>query len=238
MQPQAEDSPFTVRANFSGVHAEQLVAEAGGSKETVRGILEGTLDASGKIADPAALSGTGTIALHGGHVQQFAILAALGQLLQIEELSQLDLEQAEAKYHLAGSAVLIDQLILRSPNLQLNASGSVAFNGKVALDSTLTINDKIRGQLFRGMRENFAATDRPGEYSLPFHIGGTLDKPKTDLMERAVGADLKNIGSVIDALFSRGKNRKKKDAEPRASPSSSETPAAALSPSVTPAPPP
>jgi type II secretion system protein N len=239
MQPQAQDSPFTVHASFSRVQADQLVAEAGGSKDTVHGVLEGTLEATGKLADPNALSGMGTIALHGGHVQQFALLAAIGQVLQIEELTQLDLEEAEAKYRLRGDLVLIDDLVLRSPNLRFNAGGTVALNGKVALEAVLTINDKIRGQLFRGMRENFVASeDRAGEYSLPFHIGGTLEKPKTNLMERAVGVDLKNIGGVIDALF--GRKGKKKDAEPPAEPptvTATPTPSPTLQLSISPTPP-
>jgi len=217
MQPQAEDSPFTVHASFHRVQADQLVAEAGGSREIIRGTLEGTLEATGKTADPDALTGSGTILLNNGHVQQFAVLAALGQLLQIEELTQLDLEQAEAKYHLAGNTVLVDELLLRSPNLRLTATGSVSLHGgKLALDSVLAINEKIRSQLFRGIRENFVATSEPGQYALQFHVGGTLEKPKTDLVERAVGADLKNLGGVIDALL--GHKSKKKKAEPSASP--------------------
>src|SRR5881227_3850955 len=77
MQPQAEDSPFTVHASFHRVQADQLVAEAGGSREIIRGTLEGTLEATGKTADPDALTGSGTILLQNGHVQQFAVLAAL-----------------------------------------------------------------------------------------------------------------------------------------------------------------
>src|SRR5438874_760149 len=216
MEPQAEDSPFTVHASFHRLQADQLVAEAGGSRETIRGILEGTLEATGKTADPDALTGSGTILLQNGHVQQFAVLAALGQLLQIEELTQLDLEQAEAKYHLAGNTVLVDELLLRSPNLRLTATGSVSLRGKLALDSVLAINEKIRSQLFRGIRENFVATSEPGQYALQFHVGGTLEKPKTDLVERAVGADLKDLGGVIDALL--GHKSKKKKAAPSASP--------------------
>jgi type II secretion system protein N len=242
MEPQVQNSPFTVQARFARVQADELVANAGASKDIMRGVLEGTLEATGKLGDPDALSGSGTISLQGGHVQQFALLAAIGQVLQIEELARLDLEEAEAKYRLRGNMVLLDELVLRSPNLRLNAGGTVTFNGKLALEAVLTINDKIRGQLFRGMRENFAASeDRPGEYSLPFHIGGTLEKPKTDLMQRAVGVDVKNIGGVLDALFGRGKS-KKKDAEPATEPSAAATPMPSLnpspsvSPSLTPAP--
>jgi type II secretion system protein N len=214
MSPQEEDSPFTVHASFHRLQADQLVAEAGGSRDIVRGVLEGTLDATGKTADPDALTGSGTILLQNGRVQQFAVLAAIGQLLQIEELTQLDLEQAEAKYHLNGSTVLIDELILRSPNLRLTATGSISLRGgKLALDSVLAINDKIRSQLFRGIRENFVPTSEPGQYALQFHVGGTVDKPKTDLVERAVGADLNNFGGVIDALLGHGKGKKKKNPE-------------------------
>ena len=153
------------------------------------------------------------IALRDGHVQQFSVLAAVGQLLQIEELTQLDLQQAQAKFHLATGRFLIDELVLQSPNLQLSAAGSVTFDGKLALDSTLTINEKIRGQLFRGIRENFIATAEPGRYALPFHVSGTVARPRTDLMERAVGADLKDLGGVIDAILGRGKGKKKKNAD-------------------------
>ncbi|MGB9156764.1 MAG: AsmA-like C-terminal region-containing protein [Chthoniobacterales bacterium] len=224
MSPQEKDSPFTVHASFHRLQADQLVAEAGGSREIVRGVLEGTLDATGKTADPDALTGSGTILLQNGRVQQFAVLAAVGQLLQIEELTQLDLEQAEAKYHLNGSTVLIDELILRSPNLCLTATGSISLRGgKLALDSVLAINDKIRSQLFRGIRENFVPTSEPGQYALQFHVGGTVDKPKTDLVERAVGADLNNLGGVIDALLGHGKGKKKKKPEMN-TPASSPTP--------------
>src|SRR3989440_12965363 len=172
-----------------------------------RGILTGTFDGTGKTAEPDALTGSGTIILQNGHVQQFAVLAALGQLLQNEELTQLDLEQAEAKYHLAGNNVLVDELLLRSPNLRLTATGSVSLRGKLALDSVLAINEKIRSQLFRGIRENFVPTSEPGEYALQFHVGGTVDKPKTDLMERAVRTDLKDLGGVIAGPLRHGQSK-------------------------------
>src|SRR5438046_3551324 len=81
MEPQAEDSPFTVHASFHRVQADQLVAEACGCREIIRGTLERTLEATGKTADPDSLSGSGTILLQYGHVQQFAVLPSPGQSL-------------------------------------------------------------------------------------------------------------------------------------------------------------
>src|SRR5260370_16550511 len=124
-----------------------MVGRGGGPKGMGNGKLEGGVQASGKTAEPSALIGNGEIFLRDGRVQQYSLLVLLGQILQIEELKELHLEQAEAKYHLSPGLVTIDELILRSPNIRLAASGTVGFHGSLKLDSRLAINDTIRGHL-------------------------------------------------------------------------------------------
>ncbi len=214
MQPEAQDSPFATSVTFRNVLADQIVADAGGPKGTVQGKLEGNFEASGKTADPDALIGKGAIFLRDGRVQQYSLLVLLGQILQIEELRELHLEQAEAKYHVNPGLVTIDELILRSPNIRLSASGTVAFSGKLKLDSQLAINERIRGQLFKAIRQNFQPIDEPGYFALDFQVGGSIDRPSTNLMDRLVGHDLSNM---INSLFGGGKTerqkKKKKHAE-------------------------
>jgi len=207
IQPEAEDSPFTTSVKFHDVLADQIVTDAGGPKGTVQGKLEGSFQASGKTADPDALIGKGEIFLRDGRVQQYSLLVLLGQLLQIEELRELHLEQAEAKYHVSPGLVTIDELILRSPNIRLTASGTVGFNGKLKLDSQLAINEKIRGQLFKAIRQNFQPINEPGYSGLDFEVGGTIDRPSTNLMDRLVGRDL---SSMINSLFGGGKKGRSK----------------------------
>jgi type II secretion system protein N len=237
MQPEAEDSPFTTSVKFRNVQADQIIANAGGPKGMVQGKLEGNFQASGKTADPEAFVGTGEISLRDGRVQQYSLLVLLGELLQIEELRELHLEQAEAKYHVRPGLVTIDELILRSPNIRLTASGTVAFDGKLNLDSELAINDKIRGQLFKAIRQNFQPINEPGYSAINFQVGGTIDRPSTNLMDRLVGRDL---SSMINSFFGGGKKerakKKKKQIEkavpptPERSDSGSATPAAPSSP--------
>src|SRR4029077_19705913 len=129
MQPEAEDSPFTTSVKFRNVLADQIVENAGGPKGMIKGKLEGSFQASGKTAEANAFIGRGEIFLRDGRVQQYSLLVLLGQILQIEELKELHLEQAEAKYHLSPGLVTIDELILRSPNIRLAASGTVGFDG-------------------------------------------------------------------------------------------------------------
>jgi hypothetical protein len=207
MQPEAEDSPFTTSVSFHDVLADQLVENAGGPKEMVKGKLEGDFEASGKMGNAEALIGKGEIFLREGRVQQYRLLVLLGQILQIEELQELHLEQAEAKYRLASGLVTVDELTLRSPNIRLTASGTVAFDGTLRLNSQLAINDRIRSQLFRAIRDNFHRVDEPGYSAIEFQVGGTIDRPSTNLVEQLVGRD---ISSMLNTFFGGKKERQKK----------------------------
>jgi hypothetical protein len=207
MQLEAEDSPFTTSVKFHDVLADQLVENAGGPKGMVTGKLEGSFRASGKTGDPEALVGQGEIFLRDGRVQQYRLLVLLGQVLQIEELQELHLEQADAKYHLRPGLVTIDELVLRSPNIRLTSSGTVAFDGTLQLNSQLAINDRIRGQLFKPIRNNFHRIDDPGYSAIEFQVGGTIERPSTNLVEQVVGRD---ISSMLNSFFGGKKDRPKK----------------------------
>ena len=225
IKPDAPDSPFTVNIRFTEVQADRIVTEAGGSPGTVTGKLEGHLDATGKTADPEALSGAGEIILRDGQVRQYSLLSALGQLLQIQELQQLHLDEALVKYHIDPGVITIDQLIFRSENIRLTATGTVSFDGKLQLESQLAVNDKIRGQLFRAVRDNFKPINEPGYTALNFQVGGTVGRPKTNLMDKLIGRDLKDLSSVITGLLGGGKSeKKKKPADEPAAPSPSAAP--------------
>ena len=207
MQPETEDSPFTTSVNFHDVLADQLVENAGGAKGMVKGKLQGSFQASGKTSDPEALVGQGEISLRDGRVQQYRLLVLLGQILQIEELQELHLEQAEARYHLRPGLITIDELVLRSPNIRLTSSGTVAFDGTLQLNSQLAINDRIRGQLFKAIRDNFHRIDDPGYSAIEFQVGGTVERPSTNLVEQVVGRD---ISSMLNSFFGGKKDRPKK----------------------------
>jgi type II secretion system protein N len=208
--PQTENSPFTASIRFHDVQADRIVSDAGGVSGMITGRLEGFLDASGTTSDRNALAGSGEIILRDGHVQQYSLLVALGQLLQIEELRQLQLDQAQVKFHLDPGVVTIDQLIFRSRNIRLTAVGTVSFDGKLHLESQLAVNEKMRSQLFQAIRGNFKPTEESGYSGVSFQVSGTIGRPKTNLMDRLIGRDLKDLGSVISSFMSGAKPDKKK----------------------------
>ena len=234
--PQTENSPFTLSVTFHDVQADRIVADAGGARGMITGRLEGHLDASGTIADENALAGAGEVILRDGQVQQYSLLVALGQLLQIEELRQLHFDQAQVKYHVNPGVITIDELLLRSQNLRLSATGTASFDGILQLESQLAVSEKMRGQLFRAIRENFQPIDEPGYYAVGFQVTGTVGRPKTNLMDKLIGRDLKDLGSVINSFMGGGKSeraKKKKAAaasvpgpEPSTTPAENSSPAA------------
>ncbi len=207
MHPQEHDSPFTASVKFRDVQADQIVTNAGGNPGVVQGKLEGNLAATGKTADAQALNGSGEIHLRDGQIQHYSLLVALGQILQIDELRQLHLDQAEAKYHLTPGLVTVDELLVRSRNIRLSATGTITFAGKLHLESKLAVNEKISRQLFRAIRDNFKPTSDPTFTAIDFQVDGTVGRPRTNLMEKLVGRELKDLGSVINSLFGRKKSR-------------------------------
>jgi hypothetical protein len=241
LQPQEPESPFTATVTFHDVQADKVVTEAGGPAGVIQGKLEGHLQAAGKTADPDALQGSGEIFLRDGEVKQYSLLMALGQLLQIDELTRLHLDQAEVKYHIEPGVVVVDDLLLKSANIRLSAKGTIAFTGKMRLQSQLAVNEKIRTQLFRAIRDNFKPTDQPGYAAVDFQVSGTVDKPKTNLMDKVVGRDIKDLGGVITSLFGGGNKPAKQpkrnppaDAATEPTPNPSEGAVTTASPSVSP----
>jgi hypothetical protein len=210
---------------FHDLQAEKLITNAGGPAGMIQGRVAGFLDAEGKTADSNALTGHGEIVLRDGKLQQYSLLVALGQILQIDELMQLQLEQAEVKYHISPGIVTIDQLLLRSPNIRLTATGTINFRGKLQLDSQLAVNEKVRRQLFTPIRENFLQLQEPPGYAaVDFKVSGTVDRPKTDLMDKLVGRDLRDLGGVISSLFGHARKKKKPAEEAAPSPAPSASP--------------
>ena len=220
MELQAPDSPFIAEVKFRDLKAEKLMTNAGGPAGMIQGRVEGFLNAAGKTADSNALTGHGEIVLRDGKLQQYSLLVALGQILQIDELMQLQLDQAEVKYHISPGVVTIDELLLRSPNIRLTANGTISFRGKLRLDARLALNDKVRRQLFAPIRENFQLLPEPAGYAaVDFKVSGTVERPKTDLMDKLVGRDLRDLGGVISSLFGHPKKKKKPAEEATPSPS-------------------
>ena len=89
----------------------------------VKGKLEGTFQASGKTGDPEALTGKAKSLCGKGGSNNTDCSCCWARYCRSRN-SELQLEQAQAKYHLTPGLITIDELVLRSPNIRLTASGT------------------------------------------------------------------------------------------------------------------
>jgi hypothetical protein len=230
--PGTPESPFIVQVNFTGLDANRLITDARGPAGMLEGRVEGRLQATGQTSDPNALSGSGEIVLRDGSVQRYSVLVALAQLLRLDDLRQLDFQEAHVRYHINPGVVTVDDLVLSSPSIRLSAQGTIGFDGQLQLASRLAINEAVRGQLFRPIRANFQPVDGEGGFAaLDFRVTGTVERPRTDLLDKLVGPELKGIGDVINGFLGRGgrgdrdKKRKRSALEAVAQPAAPEAPA-------------
>jgi hypothetical protein len=139
------------------------------------------------------------------------LLQTLGEVLQFDELIQLRVNSGVADFHFENEKVTVDQLLLESPDLKLSAQGIARFNRKLDLDARLLVDDRTLKQRPSFIRDLFAATNENGEHAIDFKVGGTIDKPKTDLAEKLLGKSLGDqFDNVVSRLFGFGK---KKDEE-------------------------
>jgi hypothetical protein len=125
-------------------------------------------------------------------------LVKLGQLLQIDELQLLKLSDARIDATVHNERVQVDNVILKSDNLILRGSGPVRFNGKMNLDASLLVNRKIQQQLKSVLSKNFIDSEDPDYRELPFTVTGRIDNPKTDLVDKLIGAKVgQDVGGML-----------------------------------------
>ena len=119
-------------------------------------------------------------------------------MLQIDELQLLKLSDARINATIQDERVHIDDVTLKSDNLILQGTGPVRFNGKMNLDASLMVNRKLQQQLKGVLSRNFVDSEDPEYRELPFTVTGRVDNPKTDLIDKLIGAKVgQDVGGML-----------------------------------------
>ena len=149
--------------------------------------------------------------LRNGRIDQYPMLQLIGQALQIDELTSLELRQDQLDLSVGSGKLFIDSLVLESPNLSLTANGESAVGGRrLDLASALTINARIGKQLPGWVRQHFQLVQGTDRQIIKFHIGGSLAHPDADLMRVIVGEKIERQVMDVYRRFMGGGWHKKK----------------------------
>jgi type II secretion system protein N len=193
-----EEPSFTLALQLSGVLLRKLAEDAHVEPGKTEGFLQGSLDMNGDPRDSASLNGAGHFELVSAQLKPVEFLVKLGELLQVDELQLLKLSDARINATIRDERVQIDDILLKSDNLILRGTGPVRFNGKLNLDASLMVNRKIQQQLKGVLSKNFVESEDPEYRQLPFTVTGRVDSPKTDLLDKLIGAKVgQDVGGML-----------------------------------------
>ncbi len=208
IQTNAPKLPFAIALKFRQVDAARLSADAGWPPGQIAGTVGGDFELHGRSEALDKVEGSGRLTLLNGHIKQLELFQTIGQVLQIDGLSDLRPKIGTAVFRIADQKAFVDQLTLEASDLKLSAQGKIGFDGKLTLDSHLAISNSLAKSLPAFIRDSFNEADADGQASIGFKINGKADRPRTDLAEKIVGKRLgEQFGNVISKLFDSGKKK-------------------------------
>ena len=211
---------FTASLAAENVSLQKLAEDAGFTAEGTQGFLFAKTSLQGILGQPESFSGEASANLTEARMQPIDPLRQLGELLRINELSVLELRNAQTALTIRNGKILVDRLELESTNLLMDANGEARFDGSLDLDARFHVTQKLLKDSLGFMGSKFQPSEREGYAHMPFSITGTMSRPKSDLIDKLVGVRLgDDVGGLLKNLLRMPKKeKKKKESKPAATP--------------------
>ena len=193
---------YHANLHLTGALLKQFLADASIGAAGAEGGVTGDLELSGIAGSGQTMEGKGNILCTDAVLQPADFLRQIGQILQIEELQLLRLAEAKALFSIHEGRALIEDLTLRSDNLILTARGPLLLTGDLDLQARLLFNEKLTSRIRGLLGPQLSQAPEQGYTQVSFHVAGTVNNPKTDLLERLTGIHLGgNLGGFLQGLF-------------------------------------
>ncbi len=193
-----EQPSFVLAIQLTGILLRKLAEEAQVDPGKTEGSLQGSADLKGDPRKSDSITGAGHFELVSAKLRPVDFLVKLGEMLEIDELQWLKLSDARVDLTIRDERVLVDDLILKSDNLIVRGKGPVRFNGKMNLDARLLFNSKLQHQLRGMLGRNLIDSEDPEYRQIPFTVSGRIDNPRTDLLDKLIGAKVgQDVGGML-----------------------------------------
>ncbi len=232
IQAGVQGLPFTGDLKLAGADLAKLMNETAWAPNQFAGRIDADLAMHGTVRKLVKVEGQGSLKLTGAAITGFEFFSTIAEGLHIPEMADMHLGDSSAVFHLGDEKVFVDSLALNAAALKVLANGLVRLNGRMAIDARLVLAERTVAEMPDFVRA-FVEQATNGESGIDFKVGGTMEKPKTDLLDRVAGK--KTIGQAADIvgnLFGdKKKKEKKKNNDPVKTPPPPPLPA--LDPTVT-----
>ena len=196
MQTGVSGSPFTATCRLDNVGLGELIKDAGGKHRFVDARLQGSLNVSGGLDDPAQCSATGHLQLNDTEIHDFPLFQAVGDILRINDLQHLRFKKAQLDYEFDGTNLQIKPLYLASNDVQITVQGRyVVRDDRLNLQARLVVDDLLYQRLPRFVSQQFTVDDpnAPDSRYIDFKVNGPLNKPFSDLYQRLLPSSLNGL---------------------------------------------
>lgn len=207
LEPKVQGIPFKADLKLAAADVGKLMNETGWAPNQFFGRIDGFVEMSGTVRKLVKVEGKGALSLTGAEIKGFEFFSTIADGLHIPELADLRLGDSSTEIRLGDEKVFIDSLALNSPAVKVLASGLVRLNGRITVDARLALAESTIQQLPDFVRDFVANVN--GENGIDFKVGGTLSKPKTDLLDKVSGK--RALGQAVDVVSSLFGDKKKKD---------------------------
>lgn len=200
--------PFSLRVDATNVDLEKMSAELPSLR--MAGNAQGNVMLEGSLFEDATWKGTAKVQVEEGRFKGISVLQMLGQVFQIQELSNFKIRRGVASLRIADKNLVLDELQLDGNDIVLSAPGNIDFQKNLSLNAKLTVPENLlNGKVMQLLSGGFSAPDEAGLRSIAFQVGGTLERPSTNLMEKAVGSGLGGVVNQLLGNFLKGRKAEK-----------------------------
>ena len=207
------DNTFGFTGQVANASIQKLIADSGVNANGAQGLLNAKIALEGMAGKPESFHGTAEVNLLEARMEPIELIRQLGELLRVDELRMLALKNAEAIFSIRDSRVTVEELQLTSENLMIDATGTAGFNGDLDMNARLHVNDKLRKETRGLLGKNFQPSETEGYTHMPFSITGSLDRPKSDLLDKMVGLRIgQDVGGLLKNLLRTPQKQKNKPA--------------------------
>lgn len=173
-----------------------------------------TLDLEGDGSEEGNVAGSGVLALSAGTLPGLPVLAALEKLVAGTAIIGAAYEPLDVHFRIDGGRLEIEPCELRFGEIALSLSGTVGFDGSLALRSALSAPRQGVGALEIPKEIVEALTDADGRVNLPISIDGSQESPKVDFdrsgwqemaKQRVRKEAERELGKALGKLFGKKK---------------------------------
>jgi hypothetical protein len=209
LRTRQQDTPVHLNAKLKEINLAAMTEELPSLRFS--GIANGNLEIEGLAAQSSSIKGKADLRIENGFFKGLGLLQLIGQIFQIIELSNLKVKAAVARMTIADRSVRIDELSVQSDDMSFLAPGVIGFDRQISLNAKLSLPERmLSGKNMQPFNSRFSSADAAGNRSIDFAITGSIDKPRTNLLEKITG---EGVGNVLQHLI--GNFLKPRQTEPK-----------------------